>query len=92
MKKEKTHILRKNNRQYITGIVINNEEIGVPKKWVKILKASIHNAQKLKASGGVVSNKTIYEISGKIAWLKSVNAKRYQNIINEGTKFLKSLT
>lgn len=92
MKKEKTHILRKSNRQYITGIVINNEEIGVPKKWVKILKASIHNAQKLKASGGSVSNKTIYEISGKIAWLKSVNAKRYQKIINEGTEFLKSLS
>lgn len=91
MKKEKTHILRKNNRQYITGIVINNEEIGVPKKWVKILKASIHNAQKLKAAGGSVSNKTIQEISGKIAWLKSVNAKRYQKIINEGTNFLKSL-
>ena len=91
MKKEKTHILRKNNRQYITGIVINNEEIGVPKKWVKILKASIHNAQKLKASGGSVSNKTIQEISGKIAWLKSVNAKRYQKVINEGINFLKSL-
>lgn len=91
MKKEKTHILRKNNRQYITGIVINNEEIGVPKKWVKILKASIHNAQKLKASGGSVSNKTIYEISGKIAWLKSVNAERYQRVITEGTEFLKSI-
>ena len=89
--KEKTHVLRKNNRQYITGIVINNEEIGVPKKWVKILKASIHNAQKLKASGSSVSNKTIQEISGKIAWLKSVNAKRYQKVINEGTSFLKSL-
>lgn len=92
MKKEKTHILRKNNRQYITGIVINNEEIGVPKKWVKILKASIHNAQKLKNSGGSVSNKTVLEISGKIAWLKSVNAIRYQKIINQGTEFLKSLT
>lgn len=92
MKKEKTHILRKNNRQYITGIVINNEEIGVPKKWVKILKASIYNAQKLKASGGSVSNKTIYEISGKIAWLKSVNAERYQRVITEGTEFLKSIT
>ncbi|HBA97914.1 MAG TPA: reverse transcriptase [Lachnospiraceae bacterium] len=92
MKKEKTHILRRNNRQYITGIVINNEEIGVPKKWVKILKASIHNAQKLKASGGCVSNKTINEISGKIAWLKSVNAKRYQKVIDQGTEFLKSLT
>lgn len=92
MKKEKTHILRKNNRQYITGIVINNEEIGVPKKWVKILKASIYNAQKLKDSGGLVSNKTIHEISGKIAWLKSVNEKRYQKVINQGTEFLKSLT
>ena len=92
MKKEKTHILRKNNRQYLTGIVINNEEIGVPKKWVKILKASIHNAEKLKDSGGSVSNKTIYEISGKIAWLKSVNAKRYEKIIRQGTEFIKSLS
>lgn len=92
MNQEKTHILRKNNRQYITGIVINNEEIGVPKKWVKILKASIHNAQKLKDSGGTVANQTIYEISGKIAWLKSVNATRYQKIIRQGTEFLKTLT
>ena len=72
--------------------MINNEEIGVPKKWVKILKASIHNAQKLKDSGGTVSNKTIYEISGKIAWLKSVNANRYQKIIRQGTEFLKDLS
>ena len=91
IKQEKTHILRKNNRQYITGIVINSEEIGVPRKWVKILKASIHNAQKLKESGGSVPNKTIYEISGKIAWLKSVNAKRYEKIIRQGTEFLKTL-
>ena len=91
MKKEKTHILRKNNRQYITGIVINNEEIGVPKKWVKILKASIHNAQKLRDSGGSVSNKTIHEISGKIAWLKSVNAERYKKTIIQGTELIQSL-
>lgn len=90
MKKEKTHILRKNNRQYITGIVIN-EEIGVPKKWVKILKASMHNAQKLHDSGGSVSSQTIHEISGKIAWLKSVNPERYQKIIQQGTELLKSL-
>ncbi len=91
MKDKKTHILRKHNRQYITGIVINNEEIGVPKKWVKILKASIHNAQKLKESGGSVSDKTIHEITGKIAWLKSVNAARYDRIISQGTEFLKSV-
>ncbi len=92
MKQEKTHVLRKNNRQYITGIVINNEAIGVPKKWVKILKASIHNAQKLNASGGTVSEQTRSEITGKIAWLKSVNAERYQKIIDQGTEFLKTLT
>lgn len=90
MKKEKTHILRKNSRQYITGIVIN-EEIGVPKKWVKVLKASIHNAQKLYESGGSVPAHTIYEISGKVAWLKSVNAQRYQKVIHQGTELLKKL-
>lgn len=90
MKKEKTHILRKNSRQYITGIVIN-EEIGVPKKWVKVLKASIHNAQKLYESGGSVPAHTIYEISGKVAWLKSVNARRYQKVIQQGTELLKKL-
>ncbi|MCI9078510.1 MAG: RNA-directed DNA polymerase [Lachnospiraceae bacterium] len=89
--KEKTHVLRKNNRQYITGIVINNDEIGVPKKWVKILKASIHNAQKLKNSGTPVPSGTQSEISGKIAWLRSVNEKRYQKIIHQGMELLKSL-
>ncbi len=89
--KEKTHVLRKNNRQYITGIVINNEEIGVPRKWVKILKASIHNAQKLKHSGRPVPYATQLEISGKIAWLRSVNEKRYQKIIQNGTELLKEL-
>ena len=91
IKEEKTHILRKNNRQYITGIVINNEQIGVPKKWVKILKASIHNAEKLQNSGGHVSNHTKNEISGKIAWLRSVNETRYKKVIDHGTELLKRL-
>jgi len=91
LKKEKTHILRKNNRQYITGIVINNKEIGVPKKWVKILKASIHNAQKLKNSGNLIPCETKNEIAGKIAWLKSVNEKRYEKVINQGVKLLESV-
>jgi hypothetical protein len=29
-------------------------------------------------------------ISGKIAWLKNVNEKRYQKIINQGLEFLKA--
>ena len=90
IKKEKTHILRKNNRQYITGIVINNEEIGVPRKWVDILRASIHNAEKLKSSGESIPKETKMEIKGRIAWLKSVNEERYKKIIDKGLKLLEN--
>ncbi len=88
--KQKTNILRKHNRQYITGIVINNDEIGVARKWVKILRASIHNAQKLKNAGKAIPHKTKMEIAGKIAWLKSVNEKRYHKMIQQGMELLKS--
>jgi len=88
--KQKTNILRKHNRQYITGIVINNDEIGVARKWVKILRASIHNAQKLKNAGEMIPHKTKMEIAGKIAWLKSVNEKRYHKMIQQGMELLKS--
>ncbi len=91
MNEEKTHILRKHKRQYITGIVINNEQIGVTKKWIKILRASIHNAEKKKSAGEAVPKQTKQEIAGKLAWLKSVNAQRYQKIIQQGTALLKSL-
>ncbi|MCI8371588.1 MAG: RNA-directed DNA polymerase [Lachnospiraceae bacterium] len=91
IKEQKTHVLRKSNRQYITGIVINNEEIGVPRKWVKVLKASIHNARKLYETGGCVTNQTRNEIAGKIAWLRSVNEERYQKLIRQGTELLNDL-
>lgn len=87
--RQKTNILRKHNRQYITGIVINNDEIGVARKWVKILRASIHNAQKLKNAGETIPHKTKMEIAGKIAWLKSVNGKRYHKMIQQGVELLK---
>ena len=80
----------KNNRQYITGIVINNEEIGVPRKWVDILRASIHNAEKLKNSGESIPKETKMEIKGRIAWLKSVNEERYKKIIDKGLKLLEN--
>ncbi len=88
--RQKTNILRKHNRQYITGIVINNDEIGVARKWVKILRASIYNAQKLKNAGEIIPQKTKMEIAGKIAWLKSVNEKRYHKMIQQGMELLKS--
>ncbi|MHC1684400.1 MAG: reverse transcriptase family protein [Clostridiaceae bacterium] len=85
--KLKTRFLRKNNRQSITGIVVNNEEIGVPRKWIKSLRAAIYNANKLKDSGSLPMEK-INEISGMTAWIKSVNEKRYKNIIDEAMKII----
>lgn len=82
--KKKTRLLRKNNRQCITGIVVNNDEIGVPKKWIKTLRAAIYNARKLISNGEEVPVKTINEISGMISWVKSVNAERYAGIIEDG--------
>ena len=82
--KKKTRFLRKNNRQCITGIVVNNTEIGVPKKWIKTLRAAIYNAKKLISNGEEVPVETINEISGMISWVKSVNSERYANIIEAG--------
>jgi len=78
--KNKTRYLRKNNRQSVTGIVINNKQLGVPKAWVKKLRAAIHNANKLK-SAGALPEETVYEISGMISWLSTVNYLRYQKLI-----------
>ncbi|BDR81627.1 hypothetical protein N072000002_18100 [Clostridium tetani] len=89
--KNKTKFLRKNNRQCITGIVINNEEIGVPKKWIKNLRAAIYNANKLKNNGQIPSSKTIKEISGMISWIKSVNSEKYKNIIDDAMNLINSL-
>ncbi|MCI8341856.1 MAG: RNA-directed DNA polymerase [Firmicutes bacterium] len=91
IKKEKTHVLRKSGRQYITGIVINNDEIGVSRKWIKTLRASIYNAKKLKNAENTVPCETMNEIAGKLSWLKSVNETRYQRIIQQGTELLDGL-
>ena len=84
----KTRYLRKNNCQSITGIVINNKDIGVPKKWVKNLRAAIYNASKEKANNGTLSQDKINEIKGMICWLKSVNKEKYSKIISDGEKLI----
>ena len=86
--KKKTRFLRQNNRQCITGIVINNEEIGVPRKWIKTLRAAIYNANKLKCNGEIIPAKTMNEISGMVSWVKSVNAERYSSIIKDGMNLI----
>lgn len=86
---EKTKFLRENNRQAITGIVINNDEIGVPKKWVKNLRAAIHNASKLKECGSNIPQDVVNEIKGMTSWLACVNKEKYSKIIDESENLLK---
>lgn len=85
--KSKTRFLRANNRQSITGIVVNNEKLAVPKKWVKVLRAAIHNAKKEKEKGELAPQ-TIRKISGMAAWLKSVNEEKYKKIISEANELI----
>lgn len=85
--KKKTRFLRPNNRQAVTGVIINNGELGVKKEWVKRLRAAIYNANKLKDNGEIPA-KTIHEISGMAAWLESVNASRYESIIQSAKEVI----
>lgn len=86
---EKTKFLRKNNRQAITGIVINNGEIGVPKKWVKNLRAAVFNGSKLIENGSTLPCDLVSEIKGKSSWLSCVNRERYLKIIEECEKIIR---
>lgn len=86
----KTRILKPHNRQCITGIVVNNDQIGVPKKWVKNLRAAIYNANQFKLEGQTIPSTMLHEIAGKISWLQCVNAERYASIIEQGKILLRS--
>ena len=86
---EKTKFLRENNRQAITGIVINNGEIGIPKKWVKNLRAAVYNASKLKDAGASIPFDVKNEIKGMASWLSCVNREKYSVIINQCEDLLK---
>lgn len=84
---KKTHYLRKNNRQCITGVVINNQELGVPKVWIKRMRAALHNAEKLKSEGNLPEG-VKHEIKGMVSWLKNINPDRYQKMIESAGKLL----
>ncbi len=86
--KEKTRFLRKNNRQSITGVVVNNEQLGITRSWMRRFRAAIHNANKLK-SNGVLPIELKREISGMVAWVRSVNPERYKKIIESAMEVLK---
>lgn len=89
--KDKTRFLRQNNSQSITGIIINNEELGVSKKWLKVLRATIYNTKKAKNNNEIILSNKIEEIKGKISWLNMVNKDRYKTIINDAKELIMDL-
>ena len=86
--KNKTRFLRKNNRQEITGVVINNNQLGIPRKWIRKFRAAIYNANKLK-NNGELPIEIKREISGMASWVKSVNPERYKKLIDAALEVIK---
>lgn len=87
----KTRFLRRNNQQNVTGLVVNNESLGIPRKWIRQLRAAIHNARKDIENGKDVPINTICEIEGMVSWVKSINYRRYIKIIEQGTILINKL-
>ncbi|MFX1237404.1 MAG: reverse transcriptase family protein [Promethearchaeota archaeon] len=86
--KDKTRFLRKNNRQSVTGVVINNSQIGVSRAWIRRFRAAIFNARKLKLKG-ILPIEVKRELSGMAAWIKSVNSERYKDMIQAALDLIK---
>ena len=68
--KKKTVIMRTPHRQMITGLVLNENGVRVPKKYLKKVRAMIHNADQLMSKGGSPDN--IDEIKGRLSFIKMV--------------------
>ncbi|MBN1802205.1 MAG: RNA-directed DNA polymerase [Candidatus Lokiarchaeota archaeon] len=86
--KEKTRFLRKNNRQSITGVVVNNEKLGVNRMWMRRFRAAIHNASKLRSNGDLPIE-VKRELSGMASWVRSVNPERYKKLIETAMEVIK---
>jgi len=85
----KTRFLRKNYQQKITGIILNNQELGLPRKWIRNYRAALYNANNELEKNGKILNEKRYEISGMTSWVKSVNPERYKKLLKTANKILK---
>ena len=72
----KTRVLRRNSRQTVTGVVVN-DQLGVDRRTVRKLRAILHNAKKtgLEAQNREGIPNFRDWLLGMIAWVEMVNAK-----------------
>jgi RNA-directed DNA polymerase len=79
IKKTKTRLQSRNNRQEVTGVVVN-EKLNVNRKYIRNLRALIHHFKMGKAE-----KNALYVISGKLEYLKMIKGKDrvYRNLLNQ---------
>ncbi|MBN1808679.1 MAG: RNA-directed DNA polymerase [Planctomycetes bacterium] len=67
----KTRMMRRNRRQEVTGLVVN-DKVGLPREWKRNLRAALHHLRTGRpASDGPE------KIHGKLAFLKMVHPEQY---------------
>lgn len=85
----KTRIMRRNGRQGITGVVIN-EHLNVPRPAYDALKATLHNCVR---NGPGAENRTGHHnfrahLDGRVTWVENVNparGARLRKVLNDVT-------
>lgn len=82
----KTHIMKEYNRQIVTGVLINNGELSLPKKWIKQLRAALHQFEQNQTVRHdlYLASKWKKNIEGRINFAMMVNSKKYHHF---GAKF-----
>lgn len=92
LNEKKTKVLRKNHRQEITGIVVN-EKINIPKYYLKRIRQEIYYIKKYGLDShckklGLEKEQYLLNIKGRINYSLSIlgeskELKEYQNILTE---------
>ena len=76
---KKTTIMRAPHRQMVTGLVMSKNGPRIQKKYLRNVRAMLHNARKEISQGEVILN--IDEIKGKLAFIKMVMPSYFTKLI-----------
>ena len=80
----KTRVSGLSKAKVVTGLTLYNDNIGVGKEKYKLIRAKIHELTSLKDPS---NTKLLYELGGWLAYLNSVNKKRF----NKAKKYISGL-
>ncbi|MEN1678434.1 MAG: reverse transcriptase family protein [Planctomycetota bacterium] len=83
LNRQKTRVQRRNARQSVTGVVVN-ERVGVPRKTVRRLRSILHNAQKTGLAAQNRNGHPDFEawLRGMVAYVRMVNPKQAAPLVD----------